>query len=294
MKLYQRAVIRELDKKYNFHRNKSLGQNFIADESILAAIVEGAQLTEDDLVVEIGPGFGVLTAEICQYAGRVVAVELDKNLIPILSATLAEEDNVEIVHDDILKVDLPTLIREQKQRFPEVKNVKIIGNLPYYITTPIIMTLLKNSLPVETITVMMQKEVAERVRAKAGSKTYGVLSLSVQYYCNVHSVVQVPKAAFVPPPKVASEVLRLELRQEKPVDVINEDRFFACIKAGFHSRRKTLANCLSGFCGVSKEDASAIMESVGIAPGRRAETLDMEEFAALANGFEKRIDICQK
>ena len=283
-----RRMINEAARHHDFHTVKSLGQNFIIDEGVIEAIAEGAAIGQSDLVIEIGPGMGVLTAAAAARAGRIVAVEIDQRLLPILEQTLAGFDNVRVVCQDILKTDLKSMIREEQAADPSLAGVKIIGNLPYYITTPIIMKLLTEELPLESITIMMQREVAERIRSGAGSRTYGVLSLSVQYYCEVESVVRVPKEAFRPRPKVDSEVLRLRLRREKPVQVRDEATFFGCIRAGFRARRKTLANCLTGFCGASKEEASAIMISVGIDPGRRAETLDMEEFARLADAFEKR------
>lgn len=288
MKLYTRQAIEEIEKKYGFKVTKSLGQNFICDKGILDDIIEGTDIGGNDLIIEIGPGLGVLTAEAAKKAGRVAAVEIDSRLIPVLSVTLAEFDNIHIVNADILKTDVAQLIREEKERFPFIEHVKIIGNLPYYITTPIIMKLLKDKVPAESITVMMQKEVADRIRCGKGSRTYGVLSLSVQYYCSVSHIADVPKEVFFPRPKVDSEVIRLGMRKEKPVSVRNEDTFFACIKAGFSSRRKTLSNCLSGFEGASKEEAAKILESCGIDPKRRAETLGMDEFARLADAFEMR------
>ena len=226
----------------------------------------------------------MLTAEAAQQAAKVVAIEIDSKLIPILDETLAEYDNVEVINQDILKTDLNGIIDEQRAKGSFSGDVKIIGNLPYYITTPIIMHILENSIRAESITVMMQKEVADRIKASPGNKTYGAISAAVQYYCEVEQVVSVPKEVFVPRPKVDSAVLKLTIRDKKPVDLIDEKAFFACIKSGFGQRRKTLLNSLTGTYGLPKDEIHRILEEAGIDPVRRAETLDMNEFAAIANG----------
>lgn len=284
MKLYAPSTIEAIKEKHRFQLSKSLGQNFITDKNVIERIVEGAEPTEDDLVIEIGPGIGVLTAEAAQQAARVVAIEIDSKLIPILDETLAEYDNVEVINQDILKTDLNRIIDEQREKGSFTGDVKIIGNLPYYITTPIIMHILENSIRAESITVMMQKEVADRIKASPGNKTYGAISAAVQYYCEVEQVISVPKEVFVPRPKVDSAVLKLTIRDEKPVDLIDEKAFFACIKSGFGQRRKTLLNSLTGTYGLPKDEIRRILEEAGIDPVRRAETLDMNEFAAIANG----------
>lgn len=284
MKLYAPSTIEAIKEKYRFQLSKSLGQNFITDKNVIERIVEGAGPTEDDLVIEIGPGIGVLTAEAAQQAAKVVAIEIDSKLIPILDETLAEYDNVEVINQDILKTDLNGIIDEQRAKGSFSGDVKIIGNLPYYITTPIIMHILENSIRAESITVMMQKEVADRIKASPGNKTYGAISAAVQYYCEVEQVVSVPKEVFVPRPKVDSAVLKLTIRDKKPVDLIDEKAFFACIKSGFGQRRKTLLNSLTGTYGLPKDEIRRILEEAGIDPVRRAETLDMNEFAAIANG----------
>lgn len=284
MKLYAPSTIEAIKEKHRFQLSKSLGQNFITDKNVIERIVEGAGPTEDDLVIEIGPGIGVLTAEAAQQAAKVVAIEIDSKLIPILDETLAEYDNVEVINQDILKTDLNGIIDEQRAKGSFSGDVKIIGNLPYYITTPIIMHILENSIRAESITVMMQKEVADRIKASPGNKTYGAISAAVQYYCEVEQVVSVPKEVFMPRPKVDSAVLKLTIRDKKPVDLIDEKAFFACIKSGFGQRRKTLLNSLTGTYGLPKDEIRRILEEAGIDPVRRAETLDMNEFAAIANG----------
>ena len=284
MKLYAPSTIEAIKEKHRFQLSKSLGQNFITDKRVIERIVEGADPSEKDLVIEIGPGIGVLTAEAAQQAAKVIAIEIDSKLIPILGETLAEYDNVEVINQDILKTDLNGIIDEQRQLGNFTGDVKIIGNLPYYITTPIIMHILENSIHAESITVMMQKEVADRIKASPGNKTYGAISAAVQYYCEVEQVISVPKEVFVPRPKVDSAVLKLTIRKETPVDLIDEKAFFACIKAGFGQRRKTLLNSLTGTYGLSKDEIRTILEKSGIDPVRRAETLDMNEFADIANG----------
>ncbi|MDD7718582.1 MAG: 16S rRNA (adenine(1518)-N(6)/adenine(1519)-N(6))-dimethyltransferase RsmA [Eubacteriaceae bacterium] len=283
MKLYAPSTIRDIKEKYGFKLSKSLGQNFLTDKNIIDKIIDETEITEDDLVIEIGPGIGVLTAEACQRAKKVVAVEIDKNLIPILQETLGEYDNIEIINQDVLKTDLNEVIDKSGCR-----RAKIIGNLPYYITTPIIMALLEGGVRADSITIMMQKEVADRIKSGPGTKAYGALSVAVQYYCIVKNVATVPKEVFFPAPKVDSAVLRLDLREEKPVDLIDEKMFFRCIKAGFGQRRKTLSNSLMGLGDVTKEEVKECLDYSGIDEKRRAETLSLQEFASIANYFSKR------
>ena len=279
MKLYAPSTINEIREKHGFRLSKSLGQNFLTDKNIIEQIVENACIGEDDLVIEIGPGIGVLTAEAAEYAGRVVAVEIDSNLIPILEETLSEYPNITVINQDVLKTDLTEIVNKYKGR----GGVKIIGNLPYYITTPIIMKILEDRVPADSITIMMQKEVADRIKAGPGNKIYGALSVAVQYYCTVKQVALVPKEVFVPRPKVDSAVLRLDIRDSRPVELVDEKLFFACIKSGFGQRRKTLLNSLPGVAGFSKDDVKAVLQAADIDPVRRAETLDMGEFASIAN-----------
>lgn len=289
MKLYAPSTIREIKEKYGFRLTKSLGQNFLTDKNIIDRIIEGAQIGENDLVIEIGPGIGVITYETSIAARKVIAVEIDRNLIPILAETLAERDNIEVVNRDILKTDVNALIAEAREKDPAIEKVRIIGNLPYYITTPIIMKLLEEAVCADGITVMMQKEVADRIKASAGNKTYGALSVAVQYYCEVEGVVNVPKEVFVPQPKVDSAVLNLKIRKEKPVELMDDQVFFQVVKAGFGQRRKTLNNSLMGVEGITREIAGAALEAAGIEPSRRAETLTLEEFAKLSNEVKLRL-----
>lgn len=283
MKLYAPSTIRSIKEKYGFKLSKSLGQNFLTDKNIIDKIIDATEITEEDLVIEIGPGIGVLTAEAAQEAKKVIAVEIDRNLIPILQDTLGGFDNVEIINEDVLKADLNGIIEKEGCR-----KAKIIGNLPYYITTPIIMGLLEGHVNADSITIMMQKEVADRIKSGPGTKAYGALSVAVQYYCHVNTVAIVPKEVFYPAPKVDSAVLRLDIRKEKPVDLIDEKMFFRCIKAGFGQRRKTLSNSLMGVGDVTKEEVKECLNAVGIEEKRRAETLSLDEFAAIANYFSKR------
>lgn len=285
MKLYSPATIKDIRERYGFRLTKSLGQNFLTDKNIIDNIIEASNIGENDLVIEIGPGIGVITKEAAAKAGSVIAVEIDKNLIPILQETLADETNVKIINRDILKTDLTAVIEEKKKNFPQMESVRIIGNLPYYITTPIIMKLLEDGVPADSITVMMQKEVADRIKAAPGNKERGALSVAVQYYCQVVKVTDVPKEVFVPAPKVDSTVLRLDIRKEKPVELKDDKLFFKAVKSGFAQRRKTLLNSLASGTGLGKDKIGQILEEAGIDPGRRAETLDIDEFAKIANGM---------
>ncbi|MDD7215887.1 MAG: 16S rRNA (adenine(1518)-N(6)/adenine(1519)-N(6))-dimethyltransferase RsmA [Firmicutes bacterium] len=280
MKLYAPSTIREIKDKYGFRLSKSLGQNFLTDKNIIDEIIESAQIGPEDLVMEIGPGIGVITMEAAEKAKKVIAVEIDKNLIPILKETLKDYDNVEIINKDILKTDVNGLIDGCKEKFA---GVKILGNLPYYITTPIIMKLLEDGVKADSITIMMQKEVADRIKALPETKAYGALSVAVQYYCTAEAVVNVPKEVFMPQPKVDSTVLRLCIRKEKPVILEDRDMFFRCVKAGFGQRRKTLLNSLMGIDNITKDIVRDALEKAGIDPSRRAETLNLEEFAKLSN-----------
>ena len=272
-----------------FRHSKSLGQNFLKDTSVIAEIIEGSDITEEDLVIEIGPGAGALTEMAADAAGRLVAVEIDKRLIPILEAQFGGRDDVVIVNEDILKTDISALIAENRMiNGRKAKHVRIIGNLPYYITTPIIMKILEEGVPADSITAMMQKEVADRIAASPGNKTYGALSVAVQYYCQVTKICDVKRHMFEPQPKVDSAVLRMDLRKEKPVTVRDEKVFFQCIKGGFGQRRKTLLNSLSGTAGAGKEEIEKALDEAGVDKGRRAETLTIEEFAKIADILAKR------
>ncbi len=282
IKLYSKKEIRLIKDKYNFELTKSLGQNFLTDKNIIDKIVEGTRIGENDLVIEIGPGIGVLTRELAGEAKKVIAIEIDKKLIPILNDTLCDLDNVEVVNHDVLKVDICKLIAEAGS----FENVRIVGNLPYYITTPIIMKILEEKAPVRSITVMMQKEVAERINSGPGSKVYGAISVAVQFYCEVNYLFTVPKDVFYPPPKVDSAVIRLDVNAEKPVKDVDENKFWQCIKKSFSQRRKTLGNSLIGIDNLDKAGVKALLDKVGIDEKRRAETLSIEEFGRIAKGLD--------
>ena len=283
MELYNPSVIRGIKNKYGFKFSRSLGQNFLTNKEVIDGIVEGADITKEDLVIEIGPGIGVLTAAAAEKAGKVIAIEIDTNLVTILGDTLAEFDNVKVINENVLKLNLAKIIKEEAGDY---KAVKVIGNLPYYITTAIIMKLLEEKLPVESITIMMQKEVADRIKSSPGSRIYGAISVAVQYYCRVNIVEDVPKEYFMPMPKVDSAVLRLDVRKEAPVNLLDEKMFFRCIKAGFSQRRKTLLNSLTG-TGFGKGVISKCLVNAGIDGKRRAETLSLSDFAAVANELVK-------
>lgn len=289
MKLYAPSTIKGIKEKYGFRLTKSLGQNFLTDKNIIDRIIEGSGITEEDLVIEIGPGIGVITYEASLAARRVIAVEIDRNLIPILEETLAERENIQVINSDILKTDVNRIIEDARKKDPKIKGVKIIGNLPYYITTPIIMKLLEEGVKADGITAMMQKEVADRIKAAPGTKAYGALSVAVQYYCEIESVVNVPKEVFVPQPKVDSAVLNLKIRKTCPVETRDRELFFSVVKAGFGQRRKTLSNSLMGVKDITKEIVFESLNAAGIEPSRRAETLSLEEFAQLSNQVALRL-----
>ena len=265
----------ELVKKYNFKFSKSLGQNFLVDDSVPRDIVLGAEVDENDLVIEIGPGVGTLTAQLLNKAKRVVAIELDSDLIPILTEEMGDNPKFTLIHNDALKVDFNEIIGEEK-------SVKLVANLPYYVTTPIIVKLLKENYNFKSLTIMIQKEVAERMNAEPGNKDYGALSLLVQYYCNTSIVRKVPPQCFIPRPKVDSIVIRLDRLQEPKVKVENEKLFFDIIRSSFNMRRKTLWNGVKNI-GLSKENLELAFEEAGVDPKRRGETLTIEEFATLSD-----------
>ena len=278
-------VIKEILSEYEFRFSKSLGQNFLIDEGALAGILSGADISEDDCVLEIGPGFGTLTQRLCGAAKKVVCVEIDKTVIPILEENLKDFDNFEIINDDIMKIDIKSLAEEKFG----TENVKVAANLPYYITTPIIMMLLESKVKFKSITVMVQKEVAKRLCASEGTKDFGAISLAVQYFCSANYLFDVPNTSFMPPPKVTSTVVRLDLLDKPRVSVKKEEMFFKTVKASFAQRRKTLLNALSnaGFSGFSKAEISEILKNIGIDEKRRGETLSIDEFALLADALTK-------
>ncbi len=269
--------------KHEFAFQKKFGQNFLIDEGIVNKIVREAGVTKDDFVLEIGPGIGTMTQLLCEQAGGVAAVEIDTNLIPILKETLAEYDNVTIINEDILKVDIKKLAEEKNGGKP----IKVVANLPYYITTPIIMGLFESNVPIDSITVMVQKEVADRMQVGPGTKDYGALSLAVQYYSKPQIVINVPPECFIPRPNVGSAVIRLTRYKEPPVKVRDEKLMFKLIRASFNQRRKTLANGLNNSPEInfSKEEITAAIESLHKGPSIRGEALTLSEFAALSDYF---------
>ena len=271
----------EILKKYNFTFQKKFGQNFLIDTHVLDKIIAAAEITKDDFVLEIGPGIGTMTQYLAQAAGKVAAVEIDKALIPILGDTLSSYDNVMIINEDVLKVDIQKLVEEENGGRP----VKVVANLPYYITTPIIMGLFEKHVPIESITVMVQKEVADRMQVGPGTKDYGALSLAVQYYASPYIVANVPPNCFMPRPKVGSAVIRLTTYDNPPVEVDDEKLMFRIIRASFNQRRKTLANGLKNAADldIPKELIAESIESLGHGPSVRGEALTLEEFAALSN-----------
>lgn len=270
----------ELVKKYNFKFSKSLGQNFLIDDSVPRDIVNGADVDENDLVIEIGPGVGTLTAQLLKRAKRVVAIELDNDLIPILDQELGDNPNFILVHNDALKVDFNEIIGDEE-------SVKLVANLPYYVTTPIIVKLLKENYKFKSLTIMIQKEVAERMDADPGNKDYGSLSLLVQYYCNTSIVRRVPPQCFIPRPKVDSIVIRLDRLEEPKVKVQNEKLFFDIIRNSFNMRRKTLWNGVKSL-GLEKEKLELAFKNANIDPKRRGETLSIQEFACLSDKINEQ------
>ena len=268
-------------QKYNFVFQKKFGQNFLIDTHVLDKIIRAAQITEEDCVLEIGPGIGTMTQYLACAARRVIAVEIDRALIPILEDTLDGYENVRVINEDVLKVDIAKLAEEENGGRP----IKVVANLPYYITTPIIMGLFEKHVPVKSITVMVQKEVADRMQTGPGSKDYGALSLAVQYYADPYIVANVPPNCFMPRPKVVSAVIRLDLHEEPPVKVKDEKLMFRLIRASFNQRRKTLANGLknSPELDFTKEEIEAAILSLGKGPSIRGEALTLAEFAALAD-----------
>lgn len=273
----------EILKKYNFSFQKKFGQNFLIDTHVLDKIIAAAEITKDDFVLEIGPGIGTMTQYLAESAGKVTAVEIDKSLIPVLEDTLKEYQNVTIINEDVLKLDLNDLVLKENGGRP----IKVVANLPYYITTPIIMGLFEKHVPLESITVMVQKEVADRMQVGPGTKDYGALSLAVQYYAKPYIVANVPPNCFMPRPKVGSAVIRLERHEHPPVEVRDEKLMFRVIRASFNQRRKTLANGLKNSPEIdfSKEEIEGAIEKLGKGASVRGEALTLAEFAQLANHF---------
>ncbi|MDE7157399.1 MAG: 16S rRNA (adenine(1518)-N(6)/adenine(1519)-N(6))-dimethyltransferase RsmA [Lachnospiraceae bacterium] len=271
----------EILQKYNFHFQKKFGQNFLIDTHVLDKIIMEAGITKEDMVLEIGPGIGTMTQYLCENAGEVAAVEIDEALIPILKETLSGYSNVTVLNEDILKVDINRLVQEKNNGKP----IKVVANLPYYITTPIIMGLFESKVPLESITIMVQKEVAERMKAGPGTKDYGALSLAVQYYAKPEIVAIVPPNCFMPRPNVSSAVIRLSRYQTPPIAVNNEELLFKIIRASFNQRRKTMMNSLNNASGLSytKEQIGAALAKIGQKENVRGEALTLEQFAKLAD-----------
>ncbi len=275
----------EILNKYSFVFQKKFGQNFLIDNHVLEKIVRAADITKDDFVLEIGPGIGTLTQYLCENAREVLAIEIDKKLIPILEETLADYDNVSILNEDILKVDIASIVKEYNNNKP----IKVVANLPYYITTPIIMDLFEKHVPLSGVTIMIQKEVADRIKAGPGSKEYGALSLAVQYYAKPYIAANVPPNCFMPRPKVGSAVINLTPHENPPYNVENESLLFSLIRASFNQRRKTLANGIYNYEGLdfSKEDIISVLDALGIPNNIRGEALSLEQFIGISNHLLK-------
>lgn len=277
------SATKEIINKYSFAFQKKFGQNFLIDSNVLESIIRGTEITKDDFVLEIGPGIGTMTQYLCEAARQVVAVEIDKMLIPILEDTLSEYDNVEVINQDVLKVDIKSLAEEKNNGKP----IKVVANLPYYITTPIIMGLFESGVPIDSITIMVQKEVADRMQTGPGSKDYGALSLAVQFYATAKVILNVSATCFMPRPNVDSAVIKLTRHKEPTVNVADEKLMFKIIRASFNQRRKTLVNGLknSPELSFSKEQIVKAIEKIGKPETIRGEALTLEEFAELANAF---------
>ncbi|MGN1180074.1 MAG: 16S rRNA (adenine(1518)-N(6)/adenine(1519)-N(6))-dimethyltransferase RsmA [Suilimivivens sp.] len=277
----------EILQKYNFNFQKRFGQNFLIDSNILEKIVDAAEVTKDDCILEIGPGIGTMTQYLAESAKEVIAVEIDKSLIPILKETLSSYDNVTVINEDILKVDINRLVQEKNQGNP----IKVVANLPYYITTPIIMGLFESHVPLKSITIMVQKEVADRMQVGPGTKDYGALSLAVQYYAKPEVIVNVSPSCFIPRPNVGSAVIRLDRYEKPPVEADDEAFLFAVIRASFNQRRKTLVNGLSNAkeLGISRQQAETALMQMQLSPTIRGEALTLQEFAVLSNILKNKI-----
>lgn len=274
---------RFLMKKYNIKANKALGQNFLIDENVLKKIVESSEIEKDDLVIEIGPGLGTLTKYLLEKAGKVICIELDKKMIKILEDRFSLYENFEVKNQDVLKVDLGKMIKQEKENI-SIKNVKIVANLPYYITTPIIMKLLEDELDLESITVMIQKEVADRLIAIPGRKDTGAITYSVYYYSIAEGILEVDNDSFIPEPEVTSKVIKLNIRKKPPVEVKNKEVMFKIIKSAFMQRRKTLLNALTNTkVFINKEEGIKILQKLNLSENVRAENLSLQDFANITN-----------
>lgn len=277
-------------KKYDFHFQKKFGQNFLVDTRVLDKIIDAANITKDDFVLEIGPGIGTMTQILCEHARNVLAIEIDERCVSILRDTLSEYDNVEVLHGDILKQDIVELSKRYNSEMNFTENpIKVVANLPYYITTPIIMGLFESHVPLKNVTIMVQKEVADRMKSEPGSKIYGALSLAVQYYAQPKIVANVSPNCFIPRPKVGSAVIKLECFLKPPVETVDEKLMFRLIRASFNQRRKTLQNGLANSSELtySKDEVGKALERLGVAKNVRGETLSLEQFAELTNILKK-------
>ncbi|MDP4183173.1 MAG: 16S rRNA (adenine(1518)-N(6)/adenine(1519)-N(6))-dimethyltransferase RsmA [Bacillota bacterium] len=285
-----RQITKELIQKYNIRLTKSLGQNFLVDDNVIDKIVDAADVNKKDIVIEVGPGIGNMTRKLAQRAGRLVAIEIDKHLVPPLTEVLGEFPNASLINKDILKTSLGQIINEEKSKAPEAEAVKVVANLPYYITTPIIMKFLEENPGINAMVFMIQKEVGDRIVASPGGKDYGALSVAVQYYSKPERVFDVPPHSFIPQPDVDSTVIRLNVFSEPEVKLKNKDIFFQTVKASFGQRRKTLLNALSNSKKFveSKEEIRLLLNKLGINENARGETLNINEFAQIANLFSER------
>ncbi|BEP27702.1 16S rRNA (adenine(1518)-N(6)/adenine(1519)-N(6))-dimethyltransferase RsmA [Helicovermis profundi] len=287
MRLTSPSTIKYIMEKYNFRFSKRLGQNFLIDNTTVENIINGSGITNNDNVIEIGPGIGVMTYDMAKIANKIVAIEIDNSLLPVLGETLEEFENIKIINGDVLKLDINKIIEEEfGGKFP-----KVIANLPYYITTPIIMKLLEENANVTDIIVMVQKEVAERIVSKPSKKSYGVLSVAVQYYAKASTVMKVPRSVFMPQPSVESTVIHLKIRENPPVKLLSKPFFFRVVRAAFAMRRKTLLNTISGGnLGINKEQTKELLSNSNIDSIRRGETLSIDEFALLSNNIYKFVN----
>lgn len=286
-KLYVPRNINSIMKKHDFRTSKKYGQNFLTDENIVKKIVDAVEIKDNDLIIEIGPGIGTLTVELAKEAYMVLAIEIDKKLIPILNENLSEYENIKVINKDFLQTDIKEIIEAEEFS----GDVKIIGNLPYYITTPIIMKILEERIDAKSITIMVQKEVADRLKAHPGTKEYGAISVAVQYYSEIKMITQVSREVFIPKPNVDSTVIRLDIREKPAVEVENEELFFQIVKAGFNQRRKTLLNSLSNFMSIEKAIIERTLMECDIDPKRRGETLSLAEFAKLEKTLNKNMKV---
>lgn len=276
-------VIKSVMQKHGVTFNKGLGQNFLVDSEVCPSMAEAAELDENTCVIEIGPGVGVLTAELAKRAGKVLSFEVDNRLLPVLKETLADFDNVEIINEDVMKANLPQIIDEKCKGM----DIAVCANLPYYITSPIIMLLLESRLPIKSITVMVQKEAADRLCAEVGSRDGGAVTVAVSYYADSEELFFVPRESFLPPPKVNSEVIKLTVREKPPVEVENEEFFFNLVKAAFSQRRKTAENSISAGLGIAKSEVAETLAKAGLEKTVRAEKLTMQDFANIAKILNK-------